>query len=69
MAIAVLKRVGGGVGAALFLVVALTACTARAGTVALSGKSYFIDTRKPIVGMSDSARLNTTAVGMYIIVR
>ena len=69
MASSILKCVGTGVGAALFLVVALTACTARAGTVALSGKSYLIDTRKPIVGMSESARLNTTAVGMYIIVR
>ena len=69
MASSILKRIGCGVGAALFLVVALTAGTARAGTVATSGKSYFIDTRQPIVGMSTSSRLNTTAVGMYIIVR
>ena len=69
MASSILKRIGCGAGGALFLVVALTACTARAGTVATSEKSYFIDTRKPIVGMSTSSRLNTTAVGMYIIVR
>ena len=69
MANSIFKWIGNGVGAALVLVVALAACTALAGTVATSEKSYFIDTRKPIVGMSASIRLNTTAVGMYIIVR
>ena len=69
MTSSILKRIGSGVGAALFLVVALTACTARAGTVATSEKSYFIDTRKPIVGMSTSSRLNTYHHGTLLIVR
>ena len=56
-------------GCALVLAVALAASPARAETVAVSGKSYFVDTRKPIVALSNSIRLSTTAVGMYILVR
>ena len=69
MTSSILKRIGRGVGCALVLAVALAASPARAETVAVSGKSYFVDTRKPIVALSNPVRLNTTAVGMYILVR
>ena len=53
----------------LALACATMAYAALAVVSAMSEKSYFLDTRCPIVALSDSARLNTTAVGMFILVR
>ena len=60
-----------GVQIALMLVFAMAACTALARMLAQgqSEKSYFIDTRCPVVGMSESVGLETTPSGMFIIVR
>ena len=69
MTISTPGRIGSGVGCALVLAVALTASLARAETVAVFAKSYFVDPRKPVVALSNPVRLNTTAVGMYILVR
>ena len=55
----------------LTFVFAMTACTvlARMLVLGLSEKSYFIDTRCPIVGMSESCELDTTPSGLAIIFR
>ena len=55
----------------LTLVFAMTACTALARMAAegLSAKSYYIDTRHPIVALSDSMGLDTNPGGSYIIIR
>lgn len=50
---------------------AMSACTVLARMLAQgqSEKSYFIDTRCPIVGMSESVGLETTPSGVVIIIR
>jgi len=59
-----------GVRAVCALVFALLAGTVLARVaVATSEKSYFIDTRQPIVALSDSARLTTFSGGVFIFVR
>lgn len=55
----------------LAFVFAMTACTVLARMLAQgqSEKSYFIDTRCPIVGMSESVEIETTPSGAVIIIR
>ena len=54
----------------LTFVFAMTACTVLARMLAQgqSEKSYFIDTRCPVVGMSESVALETTPSGLVIII-
>lgn len=48
---------------------ALAAAGGGAAAVCLSEKSYYIDTRHPIVALSDSMGLDTNPGGSYIIIR
>ena len=54
----------------LTFVFAMTACTVLARILAQgqSEKSYFIDTRCPVVRMSESVALETTPSGLVIII-
>ena len=51
------------------LFVLASACTVLAEVVCVSEKSYFVDTRCPIVAMSGSGALDTNPAGMLIIFR
>ena len=55
----------------LTLVFAMTACTVLARMLAQgqTEKSYFIDTRCPVVGMSEPVEIETTHSGAVIIIR
>jgi len=54
--------------AILPLVLTLAAWTLLAGRTAISDKSYFIDTRCPVVAMSVAGELDTNPSGLAILI-
>jgi len=66
---ATLGKYGSGVRTVLMLVFALAAWALPAGRTALSEKSYFIDTRRPVVALSEAGRLDTNRAGVFIMIR
>jgi len=65
----ILQESGGGAKVALALMAAIAACTLLAGLTAISEKSYFIDTRRPVVAMSAAGGLDTNPGESFILVR
>lgn len=63
------SKLSAGAKAVLMLMFAVTACSVLAKVVGTSAKSYFLDTRCPIVALSVSCELDTTPSGMCVIIR
>ena len=63
------SKLSAGAKAVLMLMFAVTACTVLAKVVGTSAKSYFLDTRCPIVALSVSCELDMTPSGLCVIIR